>query len=119
MAAQVARVGEAAEAATQVGAKAGKSALQESSANAIPKKGLPKPAQNFVAPTNKPQLPPTTLPDGYSVRAMPSTEQYPNGYWRMYNKNGQPVNPSTGKPPANVTKSESAAQTHVPLPPKE
>jgi hypothetical protein len=36
------------------------------------------------------------------------------------NEGGQPVNPSTGKPPVgNPTRAEARAQTHVPLPPKK
>lgn len=50
---------------------------------------------------------------------MPPTKQYPNGYWVQSNKYGQPVNPTTGKPPSNVTRSESRSQTHVPIPSKE
>jgi RHS repeat-associated protein len=77
----------------------------------------PKPTPNFVEPTNAPQAPPTEVPDGQSVRVMPPTQQYPNGYWVQTNEHGQPINPSTGKPPGNVTRPEARAQTHVPLPP--
>ena len=70
--------------------------------------GNPKPAQNFEPPTNPPQQPPTDLPPGHTIRKMGPTEQYPNGYWRQYNEHGQPVNPSTGKPPGNVTRAGSA-----------
>lgn len=78
----------------------------------------PKPADNFVSPTNSPQDPPTTLPDGHTVRVMPnSTEQYPNGYWRQFDSEGNPVNPATGRQPGSVPRAESRAQTHVPSPP--
>jgi RHS repeat-associated protein len=81
-----------------------------------PTVGGPKPAQNFLPPTNPPQLPPTNLPPGYTVRVMGPTGQYPNGYWRVTNQHGRYVNPSTMKPPSNVTKAEFQAQTHVPVP---
>jgi len=81
--------------------------------------GAPKPAENFVPPTNPPQDPPTVLPEGHTVRVMyDSTEQYPNGYWRQYDSKGNPVNPSTGRQPGSVSRADSRAQTHVPLPPR-
>jgi len=81
-------------------------------------KGAPKPSPNFKPPTNSPQAPPSSLPSGHTVRQMPPTQQYPNGYWVQTNARGQPVNPATGKPPGNVTRPEARAQTHVPFPPK-
>ncbi|HYV49932.1 MAG TPA: hypothetical protein VFA20_33985 [Myxococcaceae bacterium] len=78
----------------------------------------PKPSPKFESPTNPPQEPPAQLRPGHSVRVMPPTEQYPSGYWVETNEYGQPVDPSTGKPPGNVTQAQARAQTHVPLPPK-
>jgi hypothetical protein len=78
----------------------------------------PKSSPNFLPPTNAPRLPPTSLPPGYSVRVMPPTQDYPNGYWRLYNQYNQAVDPSTGKPPGNVSAPEFNARTHVPLPSK-
>ena len=80
--------------------------------------GGPKPSPKFETPTNPPQDPPTILPPGHSVRVMGPTAQYPNGYWVQTNEHGQPVDPSTNKPPSNVTQAQSRAQTHVPLPAK-
>jgi hypothetical protein len=81
-------------------------------------RGEPKPSPNFETPTNAPSQPPKSLPEGHSVRVGAPTQEYPNGYWRQYNAGGQPVNPSTSKPPSNVTKPQFNAQTHVPLPPR-
>jgi hypothetical protein len=85
-----------------------------------PANGKPAPSPNFVPPANPPQVPPKELPPGHSVRVMPPTEQYPNGYWVQTNEYGQPVDPVTGKPPGNVTRPVGRSRTHVPLPqPKE
>lgn len=83
-------------------------------------KGPPKAPQTFLPPSNSPRLPPTQgeLPPGYTIRDMPPTKQYPDGYWRMYNDKGQCVDPSTMKPPSNVSKPEFQRRTHVPKPPK-
>lgn len=81
--------------------------------------GGPKSSPNFLPPTNAPQLPPTELPPGHSIRVMPPTTQYPNGYWKQFDAKGQLIDPSTGKPTPNVTQSEGRARTHVPLPEPE
>jgi RHS repeat-associated protein len=82
-------------------------------------KGAPKSPKDFVNPTNPPRQPPSAseLPEGHAVRIGPPTKEYPNGYWRQYNQGGQPVDPSTGRPPSNVTKPEFNSRTHVPIPP--
>lgn len=79
-------------------------------------KGTPLPSPNFIPPTNPPQEPPTVLPPGHTVRIGDPTEQYPTGYWVQYNEFNQPVDPSTGRPPGNVTRPEGRARVHVPLP---
>ena len=84
----------------------------------IPAKGPPKPSPNFVKPAHPPQPPPaqSSLPDGHTVRIGGPTEQYPNGYWIEYNALGQPVDPTTHRPPPNLSRSEARARVHVPLP---
>ena len=73
-----------------------------------------KPSPKFERPTNLPQFPPAELPPGWRIREMPSTEQYPNGYWKMEKpmKDGswQPIDPSTMKP-------GTRPQTHIEFPP--
>jgi RHS repeat-associated protein len=89
----------------------------------------PKDPKRFVSPTNPPQWPrtqgPPTFrggawrapgPRGTEYRFMPPTPQYPNGYWRQFNSSGQAIDPSTGRPPANVTREEARARTHVGFP---
>jgi len=79
--------------------------------------GAPKPSPNFIEPTNPPQYPPTDIPPGYSIRTMGPTQQYRDGYWIETNAGGQPIDPSTGKPPSNVSSAMARAMTHVPFPP--
>jgi len=79
--------------------------------------GTPKPSPNFLPPSHKPQLPPSSLPEGFTVRVMPSTSQYPNGYWKVVNAGNQAVSPTTLKPSGNVSQAQHRADTHVPLPP--
>jgi hypothetical protein len=73
---------------------------------------------NAMPSPHDPSIPnPDSLPDGHTVRVMSPSSQYPNGHWRQYNGNGQPVDPATGRPPSNVTRQEGRGRTHVPLPP--
>jgi len=99
--------------------------------------GAPKPAKNFIPPTNPPQNP--TIPKGYvsgptdngrgtiyrppgpvnvdnrdanSIHVYDPTQQYPDGYWKQHDSAGNPINPSTGK--AGGTRGDY----HVPRPSK-
>ena len=79
--------------------------------------GPPKPPKKFLPPTNPPQLPPTNLKPGQTVRVMGPNAIYPNGYWRLYEGN-QALDPSTGaQPKGNITTEQFNAMTHVELPP--
>jgi RHS repeat-associated protein len=77
----------------------------------------PKAPKNFVEPTNPPQLPPSQVPPGQTLEIGPKTPQYPDGYWRQINSQGQAIDPSTGKVPNASTGPEYESKTHVPLPP--
>jgi hypothetical protein len=50
---------------------------------------------------------------------MKPNEIYPDGYWKIENAMGQPVDPYTLKPPPNVTMEEGRAITHVAFPPSK
>ena len=80
---------------------------------AKPPPPAPKPTPNFQALTNHPQNPPTSLPEGWRVREMLPTSQYPRGYWKlekpMSDGSWQPIDPSTMKP-------GTRAETHVEFP---
>jgi hypothetical protein len=80
--------------------------------------GTPKSPKTFIAPTNPAQAAPDDdeIPEGFKVRVGAPTNEYPNGYWRLYNQYNQPVDPSTMKPPSNVTGPEFNSMTHIPLP---
>lgn len=76
----------------------------------------PKPPKNWIPPTNPPQLPPDpdSLPPGHTVRVMPPSDLYRDGYFviQKQTRDGlQRIDPSTMKPGKNM------GETHVPLPP--
>ena len=79
--------------------------------------GAPKPPKNFIPPTNPPQNPPSTLPKGFTLReSRPPSSIYKNGSWRIMNEGGQYVDPSTMRPPGNVSHAIFEAMTHVEFP---
>jgi RHS repeat-associated protein len=82
-------------------------------------KGSTKSSPNFITPTNPAQLPPAEddLPSGWNIRPGAPNVDYPNGYWKMTNEGGQAIDPSTGRPPGNVSRAMSRAMTHIPYPP--
>ena len=87
--------------------------------NSAVRKGATRLSARFIEPTNPASEPPTSLPDGHTIRSGPPMEGYPNGYWKQINELGQPVDPSTGKPPGNGSAAQARAQTHVRYPPPE
>lgn len=76
----------------------------------------PQPPKRWIIPTNPPQLPPDSesLPPSHTVRVMPPSDLYPDGYFVIYKEMNsgykQPIDPSTMKP-------GNKGETHVPLPP--
>jgi len=84
--------------------------------------GNPQSPKKFITPTNPPQPAPSpdSLPPGQTVRVMPPTTDYPDGYWRQFNEYGQAIDPSTGEYPGDSESTpEFNSRTHIPLPPAE
>jgi RHS repeat-associated protein len=88
----------------------------------------PAAPRTFLPPTNPPGFPPGAGepyfedgavwgpgPNGSRYLYGGADSRYPNGYWRQQVGN-QYVDPSTGKPPGNVSRAEFNARTHVPMP---
>jgi len=80
----------------------------------------PQQSPNFIPPRHPPAAPPRSVPPGFSVRHGPPMPGYPYGYWKleklMPDGKWHAVDPTTGKPPGNVSQPEGRARTHVAKP---